>query len=361
MLSMGMQEKKRLIILQYFYGCYFQLSTMSIVDYGQSAEDHQGLLVLVRHTGHQLPQKKFIKIWERVHKLTYVAVPGQTRSALVRYKRFYPKENNEWGDFQAHRKALGLISVGQCSNTAEFEELFDNYKKVKEEYASTLYNSRLIVLGMNRDGTSLNTEENQTNDKTLENESSEEKAGDTLIFDNVKSLDSDHNENSGSGSTVTTDSSVEERKLDSPSHSEDSGVTSDVSPTESSSDISDKKLTSSSAKDDGGQITFISTKSNRTSKREQGASPKVNNKVSNLEKINSNSATKESTGSEVVFYPSVDDCSDLEEKIKEFITSLFFVLEGKRLDRSFERQDRIQLLCAPFEKKDYVGLDTDTK
>jgi hypothetical protein len=46
---------------------------------------------------------------------------------------------------------------------------------------------------------------------------------------------------------------------------------------------------------------------------------------------------------------------------QEFLTSLFFVLEGKRLDRTFERSDRLTLLCAPFEKKDFVGVDTETK
>lgn len=75
----------------------------------------------------------------------------------------------------------------------------------------------------------------------------------------------------------------------------------------------------------------------------------------------SNSLTKESSGSEVVFYPDLETAQDLEERLREFVTSLFFVLEGKRLDRSFERADKQQLLCAPFERKDYVGVDTDTK
>ena len=73
----------------------------------------------------------------------------------MKYKRLYPIENNEWGDFQAHRKILGLVSIGECSNLEEFEELFDSYKKVKEEYSETLFNSRLIIFGMNRDGSPL--------------------------------------------------------------------------------------------------------------------------------------------------------------------------------------------------------------
>ena len=43
------------------------------------------------------------------------------------------------------------------------------------------------------------------------------------------------------------------------------------------------------------------------------------------------------------------------------MASLFWVLEGKRLDRSFERQERIPMLTAPFEKKDMVGLDIDSR
>ncbi|CAG2234614.1 TRAPPC9 [Mytilus edulis] len=257
-----------------------------IIDYGQLAEDHQSLLVLVNQTGTLLNNKTFNRAWERIHKCNCIGIPGQKRKAWVRYKRFYPKENNEWGDFQAHRKVLGLVSVGECSNIQEFEDLFDCYKKVKEEYSDTLFNSRLIIFGMNRDGSPLSEEDKR---KFLK-----------------------------SGKT-------------SPVHSEDSGVTSDLSPTEVCGEVD-------------------STKDN-----------KIQNDPEISGRPHSNSLTKESTGAEVVFFPCIDECPDLEEKLKEFISSIFFVLDGKRLDRSFERADRMQLICAPFEKKDYVGLDTDTK
>lgn len=299
---------------------------MNIIDYGQTAEDHQSLLVLVKHTGQALSQQKFRKVSDRIKKLCTVSIPGQKRNAWVRYKQHYPKENNDWGDFQAHRKVLGLISIGECSSVEEFEDLFDNYKSVKEEYASTLFNSRLIVFGMNRDGTPLEEEREDS---------------------------------------VTSDHSSQER-----ADSEDSGVTSDISPSEIV--VENKKTQLKETKSDPygshsknreGEITFI-----KKPLRKQESSPLYQHSPLStppgtppLRRPHSNSLTKDSTGAEVVFFPNILDCHDLEEKLKEFVVSLFFVLEGKRLDRSFERHDRIQLLCAPFERKDYIGLDTDTK
>lgn len=43
--------------------------TMNTIDYGQTAEDHQSLLVLVKHTGQALSQQKFRKVWDRTKKL----------------------------------------------------------------------------------------------------------------------------------------------------------------------------------------------------------------------------------------------------------------------------------------------------
>ena len=71
-----------------------------------------------------------------------VHVQGQNRNVAVRYKRGYPKENNEWGDFQAHRRVLGLVAIGKCVDHEEFADLFENYKKVsvisREKVITTL-------------------------------------------------------------------------------------------------------------------------------------------------------------------------------------------------------------------------------
>lgn len=60
-------------------------------------------------------------------------------------------------------------------------------------------------------------------------------------------------------------------------------------------------------------------------------------------------------------YPENDPCSNLETKISEFITSLYYILELKRLEKTREKIDKVPLLLAPFEKKDFVGLDLESR
>ena len=199
---------------------------------------------------------------------------------------------------------LGLISVGLCSSHEEFESLFESYKSVKKEYASTIYNSRLIVFGMNRDGSPFT-------------EPGQEEGNNHQVQDE---------ENKGEN---VNDSRMEGNRLASPTYKHSKSV----------DDYS--KLDKSAA-------SVTTSKSAHTN-------------LTPTSRSHSNSLTKESTGAEVVFYPDLEHANDLEERLKEFATSLFFVLEGKRLDRSFERTERLQLLCAPHEKKVFVGLDTDSK
>lgn len=61
------------------------------------------------------------------------------------------------------------------------------------------------------------------------------------------------------------------------------------------------------------------------------------------------------------FYAENDQCQSLEANMAEFISSLFWILEHKRLERSKEKFDKVSLLLAPFEKKDFVGLDMDSR
>ena len=69
-----------------------------------------------------------------------------------------------------------------------------------------------------------------------------------------------------------------------------------------------------------------------------------------------------STTNEYVRYESEEQCCEqIEHRLKEFITGLFWVLESKRLDRASEKMDKIPLLMAPFEKKDLIGKIYKTK
>lgn len=61
-----------------------------------------------------------------------------------------------------------------------------------------------------------------------------------------------------------------------------------------------------------------------------------------------------------IVYPDLEG-DKLEKDIQEFAASLVWVLESRRLDRSFEKQERFPLLKAPFESKDFVGLDTESR
>lgn len=187
----------------------------------------------------------------------------------------------------------------------EFEEIFESYKKIKEDYANTIFNSRLILFGMNRDGTPL---------------------------EEIYSSDTDN-------SPSTSNSQDSSQALDAGNPS----PTSDKSPSPGSDKF---QLDNSSSSPNG-------TKNIVKEKDSDNNNPKT--------RTHSKSVHKENTGAEVVFYPDTDGIIDLEERLRELIISLFFVLEGKRLDRSFERTEKLQLLCAPFEKRDLQGIDTDSK
>ncbi|CAG5123434.1 unnamed protein product, partial [Candidula unifasciata] len=304
------------------------------VDYGQTAEDHQSMLVLVRHTGSLLHTQNFNRAFERISRVDQIHVEGQKRNITVRYKKVYPLECNSWGDFQAHRKVLGLIVVGKCQDHAEFADLFDTYKSIKEEYSSTVINSRLLVFGMNTDGS------------PIEAEKVDQTKSDTIYAAEVKKCEKACNCDSNNCSCLPQTKDV----LLSASNSRVS-VPSVLEPLPEQTEIG--KIEDSAG--DVGKPDHAD-QNNLTSDV-----PSLNLPRQEEKRTHSNSLTKESTGAEIVFYPSLETGSDLEDRMKEFVTSLYYVLEGKRLDRSFERNDKLTLLCAPFEKKDFVGVDTDTK
>ena len=61
------------------------------------------------------------------------------------------------------------------------------------------------------------------------------------------------------------------------------------------------------------------------------------------------------------FYAENNTCLNLESRVTDFIHSLFWILESKRLERTKEKFDKVALLLAPFEKKDFVGLDMESR
>jgi len=108
---------------------------MSFVDFGQCADDHARILILVLPACGQLKPKKFNKIFDRIARLETLNVPGSSRSVHMRYRKYYAIENNAWGDFQVHRRALGLILIGSCEQQDDVQELFSQYEQMKVRLA----------------------------------------------------------------------------------------------------------------------------------------------------------------------------------------------------------------------------------
>ncbi|XP_072808118.1 trafficking protein particle complex subunit 9-like isoform X1 [Vicugna pacos] len=61
--------------------------------------------------------------------------------------------------------------------------------------------------------------------------------------------------------------------------------------------------------------------------------------------------------------PSIyEDCRVVEKRIEDFTESLFILLKSKWLDGGPKNSgDKIPLPCIPFEKEDFMGLDTDSR
>uniref|UniRef100_A0A0C9R0S0 Bru_0 protein n=1 Tax=Fopius arisanus TaxID=64838 RepID=A0A0C9R0S0_9HYME len=121
---------------------------MSHPDYEQITHDHAALLVLLRPIGSQIDQQTVNKLCERIIKrASRVTIPDTSREILVRFVKDHPVENNDWGDFQTHRRLVGLITFGKYEDQTELNELCRIHETLKVKYMTTLYNSRAILLG----------------------------------------------------------------------------------------------------------------------------------------------------------------------------------------------------------------------
>ncbi|XP_055684255.1 protein brunelleschi [Lutzomyia longipalpis] len=250
---------------------------MSHPDYEQNAHHHGALLVLVRGIGPAKP-RSLQKVFERIQRVNTVRIVdsgGNPRDIWVRYIRDHPVENNDWGDFQTHRRLLGLITVGKFDTQTELNELCRIHESLKVKYTSTLYDSRCLLFGPTT----------HTADAATTQPGGDE---------DTKSMGSDTGSNKENSGEVNTNGKV------------------------STSPMTSKKL----------QEIFT---------------PPSNFK------------------SRAFFYPENDVCANLEAAMTEFIGALFWVLESKRLERSREKIDKVSLLLAPFEKRDFVGLDLESR
>jgi trafficking protein particle complex subunit 9 len=275
---------------------------MSHPDYEQCAHHHGSLLVLVRGIG-QLKPRSLQKVFERIQRVNNVQVTdstGLTRDIWVRYIRDHPVENNDWGDFQTHRRLLGLITVGKFDTQLELNELCRVHESLKVKYTNTLYDSMAILYGPTRDARlasngnlsqlSVGSQQSQTNSKS-------NMAPDSSLSDKETSLNSLSDSVTNSSGVISLNSDI---------------------------------------------LASMENQVNQLKLEEQFQTP------SNFK-------------SRALFYPENDPSVNLETNVTEFINSLFWILESKRLERTKEKIDRVALLLAPFEKKDFVGLDMESR
>lgn len=64
--------------------------------------------------GEELSSKNFNRLFERICRINQLRIvdgTGVERCVQARYIKEYPVGNNDWGDFQTHRRLLGLITV----------------------------------------------------------------------------------------------------------------------------------------------------------------------------------------------------------------------------------------------------------
>jgi len=243
-------------------------TTMSFPDYNQSSKDHAKLLVLCQHIGHQLKTRTFNQVVEAISEVQEVRVTDKTgavRNIKVRYTDRYPTENNEWGEFQAHRRVLGVVTVGACSSQIELAELCRLHEASRAKYSSTVFDTRCVVF-------------------CLPGRSSE-------------SSDSDKEVNG-----------------------EENGDVSDNSDKAEGSEDGDKKPDA--------PPSWFQAQTHKT---------------------------------RLLQYYGDSYNTGLKADIQDFVASLFWILESKRVEATRDTSERIPLLCAPFERKDFVGLDMESR
>jgi len=302
-------------------------SNMSHPDYKQTAHDHASFLILVRHLGSQLSSRNFTRLYDRICRQTSYKIPdgsGNVRNIFTHFVRNYPIESNDWGDFQTHRRVLGLICIGECSNSQEVSELYRIHESLRGKYSSTLYDSRCFFLGLQKDGTPYVSEENATTDDGAGNTKAKPQYSETVS---------------------------KEINHQSPLHLKYHQTTVDI-----------PKLPSVMSQD-GVEEVEIDMESPK-SESPQLAQAQVIVSPDGVEEMTfeMDSPQHKSHPTRTLFYPSLDKCLSLETDLQDFVSSLFWVLESKRLGalNSIEK-DKQPFLCAPFERKDLIGMDLESR
>ncbi|CAN8000592.1 unnamed protein product [Ixodes hexagonus] len=307
---------------------------MSFVDYEARVEDHQCLLVLVRAIGPETSGRVFGRAWERISRVCHTRLSDQqqgNRTVWLRYVRSYPVEASDWGDFQAHRRLLGLLTIGQCKDQAGMEEVCRLHSALQEQY-KTAIDSRCLVFGL--DSLADGPEEPPPN-RPAEESSSVDEASPTSPQEETDPL--------GVGLWTKGSQEVKAPEMNGCDDQEPRTFCPQEALTNHrEAGVPDMEVSSNGS---GADATPIANGSS--------SPPRLN-------RVQRAPFTGKLRSTQCIVYPDLEG-DKLERDIQEFAASLVWVLESRRLDRSFEKQERFPLLKAPFESKDFVGLDTESR
>lgn len=123
---------------------------MSFPDYDQKPYDHRACLILVQSIGSHLLPEHYSLLLEQLSTTDRVHLSAGGRNVHVKFVPSCPTANNEWGDFQHHRKVLGLVCVAQAAESVTGSEVEALFLDTKNLYDSSVIDSRLVVLGLPR-------------------------------------------------------------------------------------------------------------------------------------------------------------------------------------------------------------------
>ncbi|MPC20390.1 Protein brunelleschi [Portunus trituberculatus] len=329
-----------------------------------SLSSHGNLLIALSSSGSQLKSRSFHKLYERISRVGHVKVNdsnGSQRPVWVTYRRDYPIENNDWGDFQTHRRVLGIITIGQVGSQSDLNDICKQHESLKVKYSSTLYDSRCIILGLNPDGTMYEAASQGPSRSTSPDPSGTPDPGGAPQTP-VPAINGHAHVKKVSAGSTDRDSGVyetvggEEKPTDSDSHSEGAADlkidTNHVNGSDSGSESTSEAGCCEENKADSPRDSAVESMLDTSHSS-------INSSASQASKVSLHPPSNFKT--RALFYPTGEHAVNIESQLQEFVSSLFWVLESKRLDKSQEKLERPPLLCAPFERKDFIGLDMDSR
>ena len=239
----------------------------------------------------------------------------------------------------------------QVSSQSDLNDICKQHESLKVKYSSTLYDSRCIILGLNPDGTIYEAASQGPSRSTSPDPSGTPDPGGAPQTP-IPAINGHAHVKKVSAGSTDRDSGVyetvggEEKPADSDSHSEGATDlkidTNHVNGSDSGSESTSEagfceENKADSPRDSAVESMLVTSHSS------------INSSASQASKVSLHPPSNFKT--RALFYPTGEHAVNIESQLQEFVSSLFWVLESKRLDKSQEKLERPPLLCAPFERK----------